>query len=275
MSVLMSVFDPAPEHLDAAVKSILGQTFEEFEFVIIDDGSGYDTRRILESYAVQDARIRLTRLPRNIGLTRALNEGLKRVRGTLIARQDADDVSYPTRLERYEAFFRSNVDVAAAGCSVDLVDSKGNLTGKAGLGPLDLLETRNVLVHGSMVFRRAVFELAGPYEERMRLAQDYELYLRMTRMYGMRIGLLPDTLYALRQHSESLSSRKMFRQFYFSVLAKVLTSSRSRSLWRMRVDLAWRLFIDFTITNRLLAGPMMRRGIRFLRNMVPWSGRSA
>src|SRR4051812_2946501 len=92
----MSVYNGA-SRVRAAVDSILSQTFSDFELLVIDDGSIDGTRALLESY--EDTRIRLVSRE-NQGLTRSLNEGLAIARGALIARQDADDVSLPTRLER-------------------------------------------------------------------------------------------------------------------------------------------------------------------------------
>ena len=100
VSVLMSVYNET-SYLRQSVQSILDQTFLNFEFVIINDGSTDDTQKILETFA--DPRIRIIRQP-NTGLTKALNRGLKLCRGEFIARIDADDLSMPDRLEQQLAF---------------------------------------------------------------------------------------------------------------------------------------------------------------------------
>src|SRR5690349_3095432 len=98
VSVLMTVYN-GQRYLSAAVESVLEQTYTNFEFVIIDDGSNDSSPAILERYAKQDCRIRiLTRS--NKGLTKSLNEGLQHVRGRYLARMDADDISLPNRFEK-------------------------------------------------------------------------------------------------------------------------------------------------------------------------------
>ena len=96
VSVVMSAYN-GERYLREAVESILNQTFNDFEFIIIDDGSTNSTGQILSSYAAQDPRIVLIRNRENIGLTKSLNKGLALARGEYIARMDADDVSLPNR----------------------------------------------------------------------------------------------------------------------------------------------------------------------------------
>ena len=181
----------------------------------------------------------------NIGLTRALNVGLKNVRGNYVARQDADDISKPDRLATTIAFLDSNPSFNAAGTYVELIDSTGRSLGVPQIEPdVRQLKNRNVLTHGSMVFRRCSIEKVGGYSESMRLAQDYEMYLRMIRQYKMSIGVVAKPLYIMRQHSASLSSKYIFRQLYFSVLAKTITTNSRNVFYR-------KLFFykhEFTIT---------------------------
>src|SRR6266702_4955815 len=103
--------------------SILAQTFRDFEFLIINDGSTDDSRAIIASY--DDSRIRILDNPENIGLTRSLNRGLAEARGELIARQDADDVSHVTRLEKQVAFMKAESEVVAVGAQARFVNAKG------------------------------------------------------------------------------------------------------------------------------------------------------
>lgn len=258
VSVLMAVYNAPVGYLDAAIVSILQQSWRDFEFIIVDDGSDLAIANQLQVWAGRDHRIRLHRLPANIGLTRALNEGLKFACGEYIARQDADDLSEPRRLAAQLEFLALHPEVDAVGTDAVLVDVGGKTIGEMKIDPeLQGLSRRNLLVHGSMFFRRRVFDLLGGYDERMLLSQDYELYLRMLRLHSMKIGVLQGAHYRLRQHPDSLSSRRVFRQLYYSVLAKNLTKLHKN---RFRREFGfWRdLIIDFVFTHRLLLSPVLR-----------------
>ena len=258
ISVLMAVYNCPSQYLELAITSVLTQSYEDFEFIIVDDGSNEPTRIQLRLHADRDPRIRLIPLKGNVGLTRALNVGLKSARGEFIARQDADDISMPNRFMATMMFLEADRGLAAAGTYVRKMGVEGEDLDAPQIEPdLRLLERRNVLVHGSMIFRKECLDRIGGYNEVMRLAQDYEVYLRMIRMNGMRLGVVPAPLYLLRQHGGSLSSRRMFRQFYFSVLAKTLTLPPRCSLCRKLVFLKILVF-DFLITHRMLLGPFAR-----------------
>lgn len=256
----MSVYDAPAEYLDASINSVLNQSFTDFEFIIVDDGSGDATRTRLQMHAERDRRIHLHFLTSNVGLTKALNEGLRLARGAYIARQDADDLSFPGRLEKSYQFLEAHLELAAAGTNVALIDQNGDDWGSIKIAPnLAGIRQKNILIHGSMMFRASVFRQIGYYDERMRLAQDYELYLRMLYRHGMGIGIVEQELYCLRQHRASLSSRRMFRQFYFSVLAKSLTLSRFKKKWHINVFFVGQVAFDFLVTNRLFLGSFFRR----------------
>lgn len=260
ISVLMAVYNTPRHYLDEAIRSILSQSYTDLELIIVDDGSNEETCSRLREYGANDPRVRLYSLPTNIGLTRALNIGLRMARGAYVARQDADDLSHPTRLEETRRFLELHPELAAAGTDALLIGPTGHPLGDMTIDPsLSELKRRNILVHGSMMFRREVFATLLGYDERMRLSQDYELYLRMIRKHGLRLGVVSKPLYSLRQHSDSLSSRKMLRQLYFSVLAKALTLPGNVPKWRRDMFLAMELIVDFVITHRLLLGPMVRR----------------
>src|SRR6185312_15181398 len=111
VTVVMSVFNEE-RHVGAAIASILQQTYSDFEFVIIDDGSTDKSRAVVESF--DDPRIRFVSRP-NKGLNHSLNEGLEMARGRYIARQDADDLSMPTRFEREVALLDERPEIALVG----------------------------------------------------------------------------------------------------------------------------------------------------------------
>ena len=111
VTALMSVFN-GDKYLSEALESILNQTFTNFEFLIINDGSNDRTEDILKSY--DDVRIRIINNDNNMGLAKSLNKGLRIARGEYIARMDADDISLPTRLARQVEFLDKNKHVLGA-----------------------------------------------------------------------------------------------------------------------------------------------------------------
>lgn len=262
VSVLMAVYDTPSSYLDPAIAGILGQTHRDFEFIIVDDGSDDATGALLRSWVERDRRIRLHSLPANIGLTRALNVGLGLVRGAYVARQDADDVSGTQRLAAQLEFLATHPEIDAVCSDTALIDCTGNRTGVMEIDPdLKGLSRRNLLVHGAMMFRRRVFGVLGGYDERMRLSQDYELYLRMAHRHGMKIGVLREVHYSLRQHPASLSSRRMFRQLYYSVMAKSLARGCANGFWS-KAAFGANLLVDYVFTHRLFIGPIIRNSFR-------------
>lgn len=182
VSVVMSVFD-GERYLREAVESILGQTFTDFEFIVIDDGSTDSTWEILGSY--DDSRIRLMRNQGNIGLTKSLNKGVALARGGYIARMDADDVALPQRLEMQVAFLEDHSEIGILGSWCRMLNANGEDLGLYEM-PTDDLRIRwvslltNPFAHPTVVLRRALLGKDGPwYDEALETAQDYDLWLRV------------------------------------------------------------------------------------------------
>lgn len=209
VSVLMSVYNGEP-YLREAVESILKQTFRDFDFVIVDDGSTDNAWQILTAYAAQDSRIVLIRNEENIGLDRSLNKGLMLTRGKYIARQDADDVSLPDRLMLQTNLLDSHPEIGALGTAVENIDEQGISLGKHHV-PLDhaSLQARllmnNCFHHSSMMIRQSLLQKLGGYDERMRYVEDYDLWWRLSGL--ARIANLPDVLVCRRRSGGSVIRR--------------------------------------------------------------------
>jgi len=124
VTVLMPVYN-GERYLNEAVDSILGQTFTDFEFLIIDDASTDKTPEILRSY--DDPRIRVVTNEENLGLSKSLNKGLALARGEFIARMDADDVSYPYRLQVQHEFMTQHPGAGVIGSWAEYIDRKGEI----------------------------------------------------------------------------------------------------------------------------------------------------
>lgn len=211
VTVLMSVYNGCP-YVHAAVASILEQTFTDFEFMILDDGSTDETAAVLDTF--DDPRIRRLVHPTNRGLTASLNEGLALARGRYIARQDADDLSQPDRLARQVAFLESHPEVSVVGAQARLIDPQGRpIRTRMLTQPLSDVGVRfklmfdGPLIHSAVMFRRkTVYDGAGGYDAAWPTNQDYELWSRLAQEGCVMVNL-PDVLLDHRHHVHRVSAR--------------------------------------------------------------------
>lgn len=209
----MPVYNTTVPFLREAVQSILDQSYQDFEFLIVDDGSTGETRQYLEQ--LHDPRIRLIRNEKNLGVTKALNIGLRAAQGQYIARMDADDVSYPERLETQLAFMRSNPDVVVCGTRVVTDSSKTTLLDTC----LESREQYRVRLlfsnpgpaHPTAFIDGEVLRTHGiEYDESLVYAQDYRLWSTLIS-YG-RICILPQVLLFRRRADDCITVKHGAKQ---------------------------------------------------------------
>ena len=235
VSVVMPVYN-AERYLREAVESILNQTFTDFEFIIIDDGSTDGSLKILREYADKDPRIRLISRE-NRGITPTLNEGIDLARGEYIARMDADDVSLPERFARQMAYMEEHPECVVCGSYIDKIDPYGVLI-KAEDRPLDhdaiesrLLEegTGGIICHPVAMIRKTALVEAGKYRAEYVNSQDLDLWLRLARLGHL--ANIPHVLLQYRQHPASISVRNSAKQRYFlDCIMKEAYSERGLSI---------------------------------------------
>lgn len=222
VTVLMSVYN-GEKYLQEAIDSILGQTFKDFEFLIINDGSTDKTGEILESY--NDPRIKIIDNKKNIGLTKSLNKGLRLARGEYIARQDADDISCDNRLEKQIKFLNENLDIAIVGTNYFRINEKGDIIQEIKRQEKDkdikkYLLNGNQLGHGTIMFRKSCIEKVGFYREEFKFAQDYDFVLHFSEKY--KLANIPETLYKWRINTNSVSvSRKIIQDRYANLALRL------------------------------------------------------
>lgn len=230
VTVLMSVYN-GERYLRQAIDSILNQTFKDFEFIIINDCSTDNTSNILNSY--DDPRIKIIINDQNIGLTKSLNKGIEIANGEYIARQDADDISYPHRIERQIKCFEKDRLLGLLSCSYNIIDENGRVIRKVRVpigeeNILGLILDHNPFCHGSAMFlKKAVVEVGG-YREFFIFAQDYDLWLRISEKY--KVKNIDDILYNLRKNKDSISSRKRIEQCQYAMVAIRQSMKRKKNL---------------------------------------------
>jgi hypothetical protein len=227
VSVVMSVFN-GQAFLEEAIESILSQTFRDFEFLVIDDGSTDATAEILARYASRDARVRIFR-HENRGRAESLNIGIGFARGKYVARMDADDVALPYRFDEQIDFMERHPGVGLLGGAVELINAAGK-TIDTMQPPLLDSEIRSVMLrynpmcHPAVVMRREVAVSSGGYRKALLDADDYDLWLRM----GERSELanLGKVILQYRIHANQVSVRGMRHQALCALAARAAASLR-------------------------------------------------
>ncbi len=202
VSVVMSVFD-GEKWLAEAIESILGQTFTDFEFIIVDDGSQDRTAELVRTYESRDERIRFFMLERNIGKAAARNYGFEAARAELVTMMDCDDVSLPERLEKQVAYLRANPEIGAVGTGALMTDEHLRPFYAYGLSErhaciaFDLL-LGPCVVGATIMMRRAIVKACGGYDATMVRTADIELVSRLVTQ--TRLANVTENLYLYRQH---------------------------------------------------------------------------
>jgi glycosyltransferase involved in cell wall biosynthesis len=214
ISVLLAVYN-GQRYLRQAVDSVLAQTFEDFEFIIIDDGSTDQTRSILEEYARKDSRLRLVSRP-NQGLTVTLNEGLAMARGEFLARMDADDICRPTRFAKQLAYLQEYPDCVLVGSRVLLIDPDGlpirQACDEQTHEEIDQAHLNRLwpVVHPAVMMRTAAVRQIGGYRNQYNTLEDLDLFLRLAEIG--KLANLPEVLLDYRQHFASVTHSRSEQQ---------------------------------------------------------------
>jgi glycosyltransferase involved in cell wall biosynthesis len=221
ISVVLPTYNTSVSFLREAVDSILAQTFQDFELIVIDDGSTNEAPAYLDS--LTDPRIRLIRNERNLGITKSLNRGFRASRGKYIARMDGDDVSVPDRLEKQFLFMESHPEVIVCGSKVSF-DRNDTLPDRK--KPMDMEGYRIRMLfcnpgpfHPTAVFRRETLtQHQIEYDERLKYGQDYGMWETLSQIG--RIYTLPDKLLYFRRHEDSISVAHRSEQIQCDMLTQ-------------------------------------------------------
>lgn len=223
VSVLMPVYN-AEKYLDTAIESILNQSFKDFEFIIIDDGSSDSSWELIKSWSKKDNRIIPFRNKTNLRTTKTLNKGLKKAGGKYIVRMDADDWSYPNRIEWQYLFMEKNTDIGVSGGTIEICDEKLKIINKRGYPKTDAQVREKIFryspfAHPSTIWRTSLLKKVGGYNENLPLSQDYELYFRIGKY--SKFGNLSKTLLKLRTHNDSSSIVKGKFQEQYTIYSRI------------------------------------------------------
>ncbi len=226
VSIIMSVYN-GELYLRQAIESVLSQTFADFEFIIVDDGSTDGSNTILMSY--KDDRIRLFHNA-NQGQLKSLNEAIGHSVGEYIAILDADDISHPERFEKQVDILDLDQSLAMCGSFADFIDKDGKHIGQYQV-PISSKEIRREVffhcpfIHSSMMIRREILDQVGYYNESFSPAHDYELWTRI--IYKFATYNIPEYLISYRIHSGQTTTKSRMRMRGKSLLIRMLSIYRS------------------------------------------------
>mgnify|MGYP001625295912 CR=1 FL=1 len=219
ISVIMSTFNTKEEYLRSSIESILKQSFKDFEFIIIDDGSSEDDVEIIQSY--KDERIILLKNKENCGLAKSLNKGLDNATGDYIFRMDSDDIAFGDR-------FKIQLDFMERHPEIDILGARAVCYGSNSCPAIldfgndfyvkSVLFFTDLILHPTVVIRRSsVIKYNLRYDDKLRRAQDYDLWVRAAKF--CKFEIIPDVVLRYRCHSQQATS--IARESQLDVCKKV------------------------------------------------------
>lgn len=209
ISVIMSVYNDE-KNVEDAIQSIINQTYQDFELLIMDDCSEDLTGKICKEYEKNFENIKIYKNSKNLGLTKSLNILISKSSGEYIARQDSDDISLRSRFENQIDYIESE---KLDGCStLSLIKNKGTIFPKFSsyFNPKFISKIKNPFVHGSLIIKKEVFNAVNNYDENFYYTQDYKLTSDMLNN-GYKIRVLNELLY-ISNTENNISSLHYFEQ---------------------------------------------------------------
>ncbi len=240
-SPLVSVVMPAYNsdmYISAAIESIINQTYHNWELIVVNDCSADQTSNIAERFARQNSKIRIAYNKKNLGVACTMNHGIDLAQGKYVARLDADDWSYPDRLEKQVDFLEKHKDIVLLGGSMNICDGSLNKVDERRYATADEEIRKRILYFNqfcssAIMVRRSTAIAVGGYEN-YRCASDYDFVLKV----GLKgtIANLNDTLVKYRIHKSSITrtNRKMQAQITLEIQKKFAKN--------YPISLRWRLF---------------------------------
>lgn len=231
ISVLMSVYDEEKEHLELAINSILQQTYDDLELIIINDNPQNDKfDKYFSEIIKKDSRVKVVDNERNIGLPKSLNRAFSLSKGDYVARMDADDISKMNRLEIQMDFLKNNPHIDLVASSTIDIDEDGIIIKKN--KPIELshkqiiktIKYSSVLRHPTWLMKRSLYNDINGYRD-IKFGQDYDFLYRAIDS-GFHLYLLNDVLLEYRVRSNSIGSSNGMKQYLSSQYIKELHKRR-------------------------------------------------
>jgi glycosyltransferase involved in cell wall biosynthesis len=250
ISVVMATYNDKPEELDASLRSVVDQSWKDWELVVCDDSSHAGSTAVLEKYALAlGPRMRYLHNPSRLGLVGSLNRALTAAKGGLIARMDGDDLCCPERLAHQAAYLELHPEVGILGGDIRIISESGAVLSvrRYRKGRDEILKMsfiRNPLAQPTVMLRRSVLDEIGLYDPRFSKAEDYELWLRALKR-GIVVENLDEVLISYRVPGD-YSRKRDSSNWKFSIKAKLM---------HFRHDMPLRSCLGILVSLALLLAP--------------------
>lgn len=237
----------AAKFIGTSIESVRSQTYENWELVILNDGSTDATKTIVLDF--NDSRIKYFENPKNMGLTYTRNRMLDLSRGEYIAVLDSDDVAYPERFARQVEFLEENPDCAVTGSSIDHIDESGKPTGSRWdvFAPDEEMPTilffHNHVAHSTVMMRRNAIP-SPAYREGYAPAEDYDLWIRISRNWRIHNERISFVAYRIHQNNTSLSVPKVLQSAERAICRNNIQEVFGDKFSENEISLAYEIFFD-------------------------------
>ncbi len=235
ISVLITSYN-SEKFIDKALKSLINQTFKDFEIILIEDGSTDSTLEIINTF--KDPRLKIYKKS-NTGLIDSLNFGIKKCNSELIARFDSDDLCFKNRLEMQYSNFNLNDSVLSS--NAILINEKDEIIGKTKFSSKEstikksLQNLNNCIIHPTVLINKNYLINSGSYNQHYKDAEDYELWLKISK-FG-KIKLIEEPLIYLRKHSSNISHLNLDSQLFSSIKALLKSKLNDSSITEEQISL--------------------------------------
>lgn len=251
ITVLMPVYNGSV-FLKKAIDSVLAQSFTNFEFIIINDGSTDDSEKIIQAYT--DSRIQHIRNGQNAGLIQTLNRGIDLAKGRYIARMDADDICMPQRLAVQKIFLETNSEISFVAATINIINEEGVASGIWALDRATIsaqaikskLPFKNCIAHPSVMGRTEAFK-KFKYKAQQLHTEDYDLWLRVLNSGG-HIGKIAEPLLLYREHTASVTGTKLKKAFaliHYRMKMRFLTAEiKAGNITVFTFRVFWAMLLD-------------------------------
>lgn len=265
VSVLLPAYN-AEKYLPEAIESILKQSYQDFELLVVDDCSTDSTWQVIQKYANLDSRVVAIQNQKNLKLSGSLNVAIAHANGDYLARMDADDWSYPDRFQKQVTYMDANPEVGIVGGSMEVCDELLNVVSTRRYHQTDDDIRRHLFryspfSHPLIMIRKSVIDEVGGYRDKFNPAEDYELYFRVGKR--AKFGNLQDVLLKYRVIPKSMTTggtRKMeektiaIRRLYakdYEMTAIDLVYTWMHQLSLFIVPSSWKIWLFNTLRNRV------------------------
>lgn len=267
ISVLTTVLN-CEKYIAQSIESILNQTFTDFEYIIVNDGSTDNTYRIIQEYASKDNRIIIINNEKNIGIVKSLNKALDIAKGKYIALQDGDDISFPKRLEEQYMFLENNHDYVLVGSNIIVMDEYENFISEP-MRPINNLDAkfgllfRCIFSHPSIMYRKKVLDDNNlKYDENYIHAEDFRLITQISQ-YG-KIFNIKNPLIKYRKHSNNNS----VLNFDFLIKGSALIVKENLSQLGLNITVEQVLRIRDLISSRGINKRFIYDDVKFIFRVI-------